>query len=218
MLSVLLGTAGLLKVLDPRPFGWALFRVLPPSWTGWRYIRPAHAGLAVGTAEVVVGAAVLVAPRGWTWLPLLPMTALYVSFVGVVRRAVRKGHSCACWGSFSDGIAAGAELGRSAALAALAVAAALTRTVVSPAGSLPGTLARASVCVAFVVVCSRVGRRLRPQASSRAASSPLLRSGAGLRREVAILGGLVGHNLADREPRIVSMALPISAARQEVRR
>jgi hypothetical protein len=215
VLTLLLATAGLLKVVDPRPFGWAMFRVVPPGWRGWRVVPPGQVGRLVGGLELTVAITVLIAPGEWRWTGELAMTTLYLAFVGVVLSAVRTGMSCGCWGSFSDGVAAGGELARSIALAALAAGGAIGRLFVDPAWQMPAVLVWGAALATFVLLSARVGARRWPQTGRRPPRNMLLSSEAGIARDLALLAGLLGHSLSDRRPRVVRLRTPQRAGRPD---
>jgi hypothetical protein len=124
----------------------------------------------VGAAEVLLGAGVAVAglvPAARWSIPIAGGCAvLFVGFVAVVRIAIRKGTSCGCFTSFSDGVAGGAELARAIALAVLAGA--LLAVVLSGRAVTWlrwDALAWLVVLVVAVVAIVAIGGRTRPSSA-----------------------------------------------------
>jgi hypothetical protein len=118
----------------------------------------------VGSSEIIIG----IGLTSSLWLAdavsdvfSVAAAALFVCFVGVVGFAIRKGASCGCWSSFSDGPAGPVELGRSLLLAALSIAL-VVATIVSHSWHSWGWagLAWATLCAAatfgYVVFGGRV--------------------------------------------------------------
>jgi hypothetical protein len=168
LLGLLLASAGALKVVSPRAFEHALYRLLPARFDSVQLVRVA--ARAIGATEVVVGGCLLAVPWASNRFAVAPAAAgavLYFGFVGVIAVAVRKGTACGCFSSFSDSVAGGAELGRSVALAALALAL-LSVELVGPATGWRWTalawLAGLTVGVAAVAM---LGGRLRPELERR---------------------------------------------------
>jgi hypothetical protein len=167
----LLAVAGVLKLIDPRPFGWAMIRLTPRGWIGWRIVSPARIGLVVGAAEAMVAlAAFLSGVMGQ--LDAVLIASVYGGFTLVVRAAVRKGSSCGCWGSFSDGPAGGAEMARSVTLAVIALAALMGRLSTRRLEFVTaGTGAATLVLLTIVAGGAAVGARLLPTRSTVARRS-----------------------------------------------
>lgn len=114
--------AGLIKALSPRAFARTLRRLGPAGSadrgsTGW----PQRAAWSVALCEIAVGIFLLWAPdslrTGAAALALL----MSLGFVVAVRRAIRVGASCGCFGSLSTGPAGPVETGRAIVVSALAV-------------------------------------------------------------------------------------------------
>lgn len=136
LLGALLVSAGAMKLVRPRAFMHAVHRLLPgkrETETTVAMLAPA----AVGVLELVVGTGLIAV----AWLSPAFRTAftvgaavLYVGFTLVVGYAIQRGEACGCFGSFSDGPAGGAELGRSSVLAGVACSAAIVNLVT---GSVP---------------------------------------------------------------------------------
>jgi hypothetical protein len=154
LLAGLLIVAGVLKLVRPRPFAHAVYRLLPRHLVRRSSLARVAPWLA-GTVEVLAGAGLLAVRSVWV---AGVVAALYLGFVGVVVVAIRKGTSCGCFSSFSDGAAGGAELGRSLALGVLAV-------VLVAVGSWswrPDAIAWLAVLVVVVAAAAALGGRTRP--------------------------------------------------------
>ena len=185
-LGAVLIVAGVLKVASPAAFRHAVYRLLPEAWKRRRRMALVSARL-VGMTEIVVGGGLLSAP--WTGRPAsvvssVAAAALYVSFVAVVGIAARRGRSCGCFGSFSDGTAGGAEIARAVLLAAIATGVAVASAYSSGSRSWSwASLAWASACAAVLIVwVSAAGRVLparRGDRPSRASASAILRQALG---------------------------------------
>ena len=123
LLAALLVLAGAMKLLRPRAFAHAVYRLLGKHLPH-RALLARVAPWAVGTVEILLGGGLAVAgltPSAWWAPPLVGASfVLFAGFVAVVRIAVRKGTSCGCFTSFSDGVAGGAELARAVVLAVFA--------------------------------------------------------------------------------------------------
>jgi hypothetical protein len=197
-LGGLLVLAGALKLWRPSSFGWALLRLFPIGWSGWKLVRPFRVATAVGLIEVTVGIGVI-AGRGSVGQAMAMATAiLFVSFTVVVAVAVRNGVGCGCWSSLSDGPATGAEMGRALLLAAFAAGLALLRWQGSsgPEWSLgAGGFALGVLISAWTAM--RVGGMLRPARTKATVRGPL-GSASRLVREAASLAGLIGHRSGHR--------------------
>jgi hypothetical protein len=162
LLAALLMVAGTLKLLRPKPFIHAVYRLLPRHLVHRETLARLSARL-VAPAEVLIGGGLLVAflhPAAW-WSVLIDAAAatLYLGFVGVVRYAIRTGTSCGCFSSFSDGAAGPAELARSVSLAVLAILVLVASPAAGPASW--GSLLWAAVFALAVFAASTVaGRRV----------------------------------------------------------
>jgi hypothetical protein len=193
VISVLLCSAGILKLVDPRPFGWAMLRMIGPKWTGWRVVPARRTGRIVGTIEVSTGSALLILPGTAGRLASVVTAALCLAFVAAVVRAIRRGTSCGCWASFSDGVAAGAELGRAMSVAGIAVADAWYRAAcgVNPRWSPSAAFASLVFFIVVVVVSKAVGWLL--PSTSKAAPHRVQWRQRPLKTQLATLSGLVSH-------------------------
>ncbi|MFL6142056.1 MAG: MauE/DoxX family redox-associated membrane protein [Labedaea sp.] len=190
LLAALLVLAGALKLLRPRSFAHAVYRLLGKHLVR-RELLARVAPWTVGAVEVLLGMGVAVAglaPRAWWSIPITgACAALFLGFVAVVRIAIRKGTSCGCFTSFSDGVAGGAELARAIALAVLALAllaVALTGRAVT--WWRWDALAWLAVLVVLVISVVAVSGRTRPSGAlllgrirSRLARVDLPRASAG---------------------------------------
>jgi len=151
-LAALLVSAGVPKLWRPGHVAGALRRVVGP--------RDAHVlrrwGRLLGAWEVTLAAAVvLVGER----LVGVALAVTYLGFLGFVVAAVRRGTSCGCWASLTEGPAGGAELGRTGVLAAAAVVVAVT-------GWAPGisvaALGWAAALLAVMALAAVAGGRIAP--------------------------------------------------------
>jgi hypothetical protein len=164
LLGLLLASAGVLKLATPRAFEHSLYRLLPARFDSVLLVR--FAARAVGATELVVGGCLLAVPWASNRFAVAPAAAgaaLYFAFVGVIAIAIRRGAACACWSSFSDSVAGGAELGRSIALAAIACALLAVELVSRPAGWTWTALAWLAGAVAVVAAAVVLGGRLHPE-------------------------------------------------------
>jgi hypothetical protein len=119
LLAVLLAVAGVLKLAHRRAFAHAVHRLLPSHLPRRREVANA-AGPIVGGVEIAVAAALCTTPH--LAVPAAAVTAgLFAGFCAVVVGAIRKGTSCGCFTSLSDGAAGATELTRTAALGIIAV-------------------------------------------------------------------------------------------------
>src|SRR3954454_17630389 len=101
LLAALLAVAGALKLVQRRAFAHAVHRLLPQHLPRRRLLALA-AGPVVGTFEIVLAAGLSLAPR--LAVAVTAVTAgLFGCFCGVVLLAIRKGTSCGCFTSLSDG-------------------------------------------------------------------------------------------------------------------
>lgn len=113
-LAGLLVTAGLPKLWRPDHVAGALRRVF-----GQRLPIPAlqRLGQLLGAWELLLATAVLVLGGPATGGAV---AATFLGFLGFVVVAVRRGASCGCWASLTEGPAGGAELARTGVLACAA--------------------------------------------------------------------------------------------------
>ena len=151
-LAVLLVSAGVPKLWRPGHVAGALRRVVGP--------RPAHVlrrwGRLLGAWEVLLAAATVVVGGRLVGVAL---AVTYLGFLGFVVAAVRRGTSCGCWASLTEGPAGGAELGRTGVLAAAAVFVAVTGW--APGVSL-AALGWAAALLALMALAAVAGGRLAP--------------------------------------------------------
>lgn len=195
LLAIMLLLAGCFKIARPREFAHLVYRLLPAGLRGRRDIAVAS-GPVVGTAELGLGGALLASPAGAVTVAALT-AALFAAFCAVVVIAIRKGTSCGCFGSLSDGVAGAAELSRTLTLAAIAAGLLVVDLtgVAASAWSLravPAAVALAGVVSAVSFGAGRWGAR-RPDAAAARAWMLLGRprsriAGAGLPREAALHG------------------------------
>jgi hypothetical protein len=163
LVGVILVLAGVQKVRDPRPLQVTL-RQLYRSVRG-RGIRLARClAVGIGTVEIVTGVAGA-ALRGPAGLAAAGMTiGLCCGFLLALRRALRIGAGCSCFGYLSRTAVGGRELGRAVALLGIATAMAALR--VGQPGPLPSVGWPTALAIgggaAAVLLAMAVGERLRP--------------------------------------------------------
>jgi hypothetical protein len=199
-LGGLLVVAGALKLWHPNPFGWALLRLFPIGWSGWKIVRPFRVATAVGLIEVTVGIGVIAGRGSFGQAMAMAAAVLFVSFTAAVAVAVRNGVGCGCWSSLSDGPATGAEMGRALLLAASAVGLAVSQLLRS--SRVEWSLG-AGVSVLGLLISAwgamRVGGMLRPARTKAMVRGPL-GSASRFVREAASLAGVIGHRSGHRPP------------------
>ncbi len=168
-LAVLLACAGLPKLLRPGHVAGALRRVL-------RRGRPRRTevllrwGRAVGAWELLLAAALLTVGGVAVGVAV---AVTFLGFLGFVVAAVRRGASCGCWASLTEGPAGGAELGRTGVLAAAAV----SLTVADwDAGLSWAAAGWAVVVLAAMYLGAVLGGRVAPVRSDRIARRLALRA------------------------------------------
>jgi hypothetical protein len=151
-LAGLLVSAGVPKLWRPGHVAGALRRVFGP--------KPARRlrlfGRLLGAWELLLAAAVVLV-GGRVVGAALAVT--FAGFLGFVVAAVRRGSSCGCWASMTEGPAGGAELGRTGVLAAASVYVAVTGW--APGVGLPA-LGWAAALLALMVLAAVVGGRVAP--------------------------------------------------------
>lgn len=199
-LAALLVSAGVPKLWRPGHVAGALRRVVGP--------RDAHVlrrwGRLLGAWEVALAAAAVLAGGRVVGVAL---AATFLGFLGFVVAAVRRGTSCGCWASLTEGPAGGAELGRTGVLAAAAVFVAVT-------GWAPGisvaALGWAAALLALMALAAVTGGLLAPVRSRSVArrlgrrAAPTL--GGRLLARVVFLAGFV-HVGTDAEQARLRRAL-----------
>jgi hypothetical protein len=112
-LAFLLVSAGLPKLWRPDHVAGALRRVFGPSALALHAL-----GRLLGLWELVLATAMIVV--GDVTVGIVAAVT-FLGFLGFVVAAVRRGVSCGCWASLTEGPAGGAELARTGVLAAAAV-------------------------------------------------------------------------------------------------
>lgn len=151
-LAGLLVSAGVPKLWRPGHVAGALRRVFGP--------KPARRlrlfGRLLGAWELLLAVAVVLV-GGRVVGAALAVT--FAGFLGFVVGAVRRGSSCGCWASMTEGPAGGAELGRTGVLAAASVYVAVTGW--APGVGLPA-LGWAAALLALMVLAAVVGGRVAP--------------------------------------------------------
>lgn len=112
-LAFLLASAGLPKLWRPEHVAGALRRVSGRFSPRVLLV----AGRLLGLWELMLAAAIVVVGEAAG----LAVTVTFLGFLGFVVAAVRRGASCGCWASLTEGPAGGAELARTGVLALGAV-------------------------------------------------------------------------------------------------
>jgi hypothetical protein len=210
-LAGLLVGAGVPKLWRPGHVAGALRRVFGPRDA--RVLR--RWGRLLGAWELLLAAAVVLVGGRLTGAAL---AVTFCGFFAFVVAAVRRGGSCGCWASMTEGPAGGAELARTGVLAAAAVFVAVTGW--SP-GLGPATLGWAAALLAVMVLAAAAGGRLAPVRSAHVArrlarrAAPT-RAGRVLARLV-FLAGFV-HVGTDAEQRRLHRALEAGQRTQAGRR
>jgi hypothetical protein len=185
-LALLLACAGVPKLWRPDHVAGALRRV-------FRRVDPAalrRCGRALGAWELLLAlAVVLVGGR----LVGAAVAVTFAGFLGFVVAAVRRGASCGCWASLSEGPAGGAELARTGVLALAATAVAVTGW--SPRAFGWDVAGWAVALLAATWLAAVVGERVAPVRSAKVARRLALRAeptrrGRALSR-LAFLAGFV---------------------------
>jgi hypothetical protein len=193
VLGFLLVSAGALKLWQPSAVGHAVYRLLPERLPGRLSVARAAAP-GIGVVEVAVGLSLLASGElsaSWAGAAAAAAAVLYGGFVAVTVVAIRKGTSCGCFHSLSDGVAGGAELGRSIALAGFALLV-LARDLLSGPHDpwRPAAPAAALLVCAIVAGAAAAGSALLPKARPHAAS------GSPARRAAWLLLGRVTSRLS----------------------
>jgi hypothetical protein len=110
-LAFLLVSAGLPKLWRPDHVAGALRRVVGQRRPSTRALH--RLGRLLGLWELLLAAAVVVLGG----VVGFAVAATFLGFLGFVVIAVRRGASCGCWASLTEGPAGGAELARTGVLA-----------------------------------------------------------------------------------------------------
>lgn len=112
-LAFLLVSAGLPKLLSPEHVAGALRRVLPRRRITTARLR--LAGQLLGLWELLLaGGLVMIGGPAVG----VAVAVTFLGFLGFVVAAVRRGASCGCWASLTEGPAGGAEVARTGTLTA----------------------------------------------------------------------------------------------------
>jgi len=203
-LAVVLGTAGAPKLVRPDHVAAALRRVFDPRRAVRRDVL-ITAGRLLGAWELALAVALLVVGGPPSVAVAAAAAATCAGFTGFVVAAIRRGSSCGCWASLSDGPAGGSELGRAAMLAVAAIGLLVLRaTGRQEIGVGPAALGWAAVTLALMSLAAVVGGRLLPVRSAKVARRLALRAaptrlGRAL-TQLSFLGGFV-HTGTDAQRR-----------------
>ena len=216
LIGLILVLAGVQKMRDPRPLQITL-RQLYPSVRHRGERVAGRLAVAVACVEIVVGLTGTVL-RGPAGLAASGVTlVLCCGFLLALRRALRVGANCSCFGRLSRTAVGGRELGRAVALLAVAATTAglrVGRHDWPPTVGWPTILAIA--CGAGVVLLATgLGERLRPAGDP--AAEPSRSPGPGLREVIGFDGSLYAtaaarlHASVTPTPRLAHDALRVAA-------
>jgi len=201
-LAVLLAGAGAPKLWRPGYVAAALRRVFR---RGRRPVLRA-AGRLLGAWELLLAAALLTVGGVASVLVAAATAVTFVGFTGFVVVAVRRGASCGCWASLTEGPAGGAELARTGVLSVAAVA--LPFAGVRETGVEWAAVGWALALLGLTWLAAEVGERLSPVRSAKIARRLALRAeptrrGRALAR-LAFLAGFVHAGTNAGQHRLVT--------------
>jgi hypothetical protein len=120
VMSLLLVVAGAIKLSQPRVTASSLRRVSKRLMQSPQH-RLEAAARSIGTFEISMGAGALALDARPAVVVAALVVVTFVAFVAITRSAQRRGASCGCWGSLSDGPAGDREVRRRVIFVALAV-------------------------------------------------------------------------------------------------
>jgi hypothetical protein len=160
---------------------------------------PGRAGYLVGAIEVLTATALVLVARGAGCVIAAWTALLYLGFIVGVRVAIQRGTSCGCWGSFSDGVAGGAELGRAIGLTVVAISVAVIRPEGVELRWSGWSLVVGSALAGAVWAVSWGGRRMVP---ARSNIMPMRhpRWNGPVASQLALMSGVVANRLAGFDP------------------
>lgn len=194
-LALLLVSAGLPKLWRPDHVVGALRRVFGQHRPRTPVLH--LVGRLLGLWELVLATAIVVVGGVVVGIAV---SATFTGFLGFVVVAVRRGASCGCWASLTEGPAGGAELGRTGVLAAAAAVLAVTGW--SPMDFGWAAVGWAIALLALTWLAAAVGGRMAPVRSTRVVRRLALRAAPTVRgRAMARLTFLLGfvHTGTDAE-------------------
>jgi hypothetical protein len=169
-LALLLVCAGVPKLVRPGHVAGALRRVFGRGRTLRTPVLRVY-GRLLGAWETALAAA-MVSVGGVA--VAVPVAATFVGFTGFVVVAMRRGASCGCWASLSEGPAGGAELARTITLTAAAGYLAVTDPWRASFG--PTQIGWAATLLAVTWLATTIGARVAPIRSTRVARRLAMRS------------------------------------------
>jgi hypothetical protein len=163
------------------------------------------AGRLLGAWELALAAGLLAVRGPASVVVATAAAATFAGFLGFVAVAVRRGASCGCWASLTEGPAGGAELARTAVLAGSALALlALRAAGRHETGTGPAAFGVAATVLAFTWLAAVAGGRVLPVRSAKVARRIAMQTAptpAGrLLARLAFLAGFV-HAGTDAERR-----------------
>lgn len=213
-LAAMLIAAGLPKLVRPRHVARALRRAL-----GHRTRLPLElAGRSLGAWELVLATALLTVPRVAV---AAACAATFLGFAAFVVAAVRRGTSCGCWASLSEGPAGGAELARTGTLTLVALGLLVLR--LAGAGETAVGLAAlgwAVTTLGLTWLAAVLGGSLGPKPPAKvtqrlALQAPPTRLGRGLSRAAFLAGWVHAGTARDSRRYVVALsALRLSELRR----
>lgn len=169
-LAILLAGAGAPKLWRPGYVASALRRVFRRG----RLPVLRVAGRLLGAWELLLAAALLTVGGVASVLVAVATAVTFTGFLGFVVVAVRRGTSCGCWASLTEGPAGGAELARTGVLSAAAVA--LPFAGVREPGIGWPVVGWALAVLALTWLAAEIGERLSPVRSAKVARRLALRA------------------------------------------
>ncbi|HET9141635.1 MauE/DoxX family redox-associated membrane protein [Actinophytocola sp.] len=163
LLGVLLFAAGVPKVVAPRYAGSAVRRVIRRRDLASDTVILVGVR-ALGAWEIALAAA-LVSGRWPVWIATATVLT-FVGFLGFVVAAVRRGASCGCWASLTEGPAGGAEIARTALLLGYAGFVLVGRSL-EYSGRTVAALGWAAVGFAGLMAAAAIGGLVAPVRAER---------------------------------------------------
>lgn len=204
-LAALLIAAGTPKLVRPRHVARALRRAF-----GHRTRLPLEPlGRLLGAWELVLAAALLTLP----WVAVAAACAVtFLGFAAFVVAAVRRGTSCGCWASLSEGPAGGAELARTSTLTLAALGLlALRLTGAGETGVGFAALGWACATLGVTWLATVLGGRFGPEPPEKvtrrlALQAPPTRLGRGLSRAAFLAGWVHAGTARDSRRYVVALS------------
>lgn len=165
VLAAVLVVAGVIKLVEPRYVAAAMRRISDgvARRAARRGAEARRAGRVVGGVETIAGLALVIVTGDASVAVAAFATLVFAAFVVVVIAAIRRGASCGCWASLSEGPAGGAELGRALALVAGGVVVVVGRAMGDRQATWrPATALAVVAALVALVALTWLGRLLLP--------------------------------------------------------